>query len=631
MFALIVTLLFNPHVDSLKIFTVPDVVVTSTRNEINPQNSPTKVVTLDVKRLTALGLGDLGSILSSADGLFVKDYGPSQLSTISTRGTGAEETLLLIDGIRMNSIQNGLVDLFLVPVSQIGRIEIAGGGSSSLFGADAVGGVVNLRTGTDTNSGASAHFGAGSYGYQQYSVGINQRVAGASVNIMLQRTRARNNFDFNYSDGLNSYPMRRTGADFESDNGFAKIQMQGKNSSTTIVVSDVSANRGTPGAVTGPFFVGTEREYDNDFFSVVNHKSRVGEFVISSSAGFTYSYLRYVDPPSVSGGYSIDAFYKMLSVQPGIQANYVSRVLDFAAGIDAEADRGTSSEMTGTRDRTRAGAFASADINLDGPFGSQIHLSPSARVDRYSDFGGSFNPKFGINVRPIAWLPVNFRASVGTSYRAPTFNELYYATAGNPSIKPEKSVGYDAGLVFSVQKPVDVEIDADFYSTNITDGIIWEPSEGSLWRPVNYQKTLARGIEIGAQLNYNDLAALRLNYSLGESLDLSDPSSPTYRMQLVYLPQEQASIVAAVSPWITTFSVALRYAGFRYITAANDEFLQPFTTADVSAGAKIHLSGFVLSPLLSVRNVFNEDYQVIPQYPMPQRTVYFNLGVQFNQ
>ncbi len=631
MLALVLTLLIHPNADSLRIFRVPDVVVTSTRNAVIPQDSPSKVVNLDVKQLTGLGFSGIADILSSAGGLFVKDYGPSQLSTISMRGTGSEETLFMLDGIRINSVQNGLVDLFLIPSSQIGSIEIAEGGSSALFGADAIGGIVNLRTESSSTPGLSATFGAGSYGYQQGRLTIDQNLNGASISIMAGRTRSRNNFDFDYSDGLNSYPMVRTGADYVSDNQFAKITIPGKESSTTIVVSNVSANRGTPGPVTGPYFVGTQREYDGDFLSAVNHKNRLGDLILSTSVGFTYSYLRYVDLPTVPGGFSIDDFYKMLSLQPSVQLQYSSRELDWVAGIDAEGDRGTSSEMMGTKDRTRIGAFTSAVLNLRGPFTSDIHLSPSMRLDRYSDFGGSFNPKFGLNMKPAASLPFNIRASIGTSFRAPTFNELYFASVGNAAIKPERSVNYDAGLVFSIKTPVDIEADADYYHINITDGIVWEPSVGSLWRPVNYQRTLSRGIELRIQANYNDVAALAANYSLGQSLDLSDPQSPTYNMQLIYRPEEQASVVAAVSPWITTLSAAVRYVGFRYTSAANDEFLPGFTTVDLSTGARIHVSDFVLSPLLTVRNVLNESYQVIPQYPMPLRTFYFSIGVQFNQ
>ena len=631
MLALVLTLLIHTNADSLRIFRAPDVVITSTRNPVTPQDSPSKVMDLDVKQLSSLGFTNLGSILSYGDGLYVKDYGPSQLSTIGIRGTGAEETLFMMDGVRLNSVQNGVLDLFLIPISEIGNVEISEGGSSSLYGADAMGGVVNLNTAASESPHVGVSFGAGSYGYQRSRASVNEKMGRASITLTAERTRASNDFKFNFSNGLNSFSMTRNGADFVRDNEFAQIVIPAKESSTSIVVSNMTANRGTPGPVTGPFYVGTEREYDGDLFSVINHEQKLGDFLLSASGGFTYGYLRYVQPAVVPGGFFIDDFYKMLSFQPSLQLNYSSRDFKGTAGIDGEQDHGTSSEMQEPKNRTRAGAFASGVINFKGPFSSMVHIFPSARIDWYSDFGATFNPKFGMNIRPVQSIPVNLRASVGSSFRAPTFNELYYAGAGNPSIKPERSVNYDAGLVFSLHEPVDIQADADYYAINMRDGIVWLPSSGNIWRPVNYQRTLSQGIELSAQVNYRDFLALRGTYSFGQAVNLSDPNSPTYDKQLIYLPQEQGSLVAAVSPWILTFSAAMRYISFRYVTVQNDQFLPGFTTADLSAGARIHLSHFDLRPLISVKNVFNENYQVIPQYPMPLRTFYFDLGIQFNQ
>ncbi len=631
MLALVLTLLLHPGADSLKIFTAPDVVVSATRTRINSQDSPTKVVDINVKEMADLGFSSISGILSSTSGLFVKNYGPSQLSTISTRGTGAEETLFMIDGVRLNNVQNGLVDLFLIPVSQIGHIEIAEGGFSSLYGADAVGGVVNLRTITDSHPSIGVTLGAGSYGYQQSSIDVNRKTGGMFVNAIIQQTRSADNFRFNYTNGPISFPMKRSGADYVCNNQLVKLTMPGKESTTSVIVSNVSADRGTPGAVTGPYFIGTQREYDNDLLALVDHKRRIGEMTLSASAGFTYGYLRYVDPPLVAGGYGIDSYYKMVSVQPSVQLNYASTAFEAAVGADAEGDRGASSEMNGIKDRTRTGVFASGVINIRGPFASEVHISPSARADWYSDFGGTFNPKLGLNIRPVKSLPINIRGSVGTSFRAPTFNELYYAGAGNPDIKPEQSISYDAGLVFRIPSPLAVEGDVDFYSTNITDGIVWQPSNDGIWRPQNYQKILSQGVELSLQANYNSLAVLSANYSFGKSLDVSDPKSSSYDKQLIYLPQEQASLVAAASPGIMIFSMTIQYTGFRFVTPQNDEFLPQFTTVDAAAGVKVPVGHLVISPLLSVKNIFNTNYQVVPQYPMPLRTFYLNLGIKYNQ
>lgn len=631
MFALLLTLMVAAPAHSLSVFKVPDVIVTATRTEISPQNSPSKVTDLDAQELSNIGISDLSSILSIADGVFVNEYGPTQLSTASVRGTAAEETLFMVDGVKLNSVQNGVVDLSLIPVTQIGRIEIAEGGSSALFGSDAIGGIVDIQTTMDTSQSAGVTTGGGSYDFHQMRVDANEKIGDAFVGISLERKRARNDYDFNYSDGLNDFQMKRTGADYVSNDQLVKLTIPDDESTTSIMVSNLSAEHGTPGAVTGPFFVGTQREYDNDLLAVVNHERQLSLISLSTSLGFTYDYLRYVEPPVTESGFAIDDFYKMISLQPSVQANYNSEAIDVASGVDAESDRGTSSEMIGTKHRSRVGVFVSTVVNLSGPFSSEVHLSTSGRMDWYSDFGDSFNPKFGINIKPIRLVPVNLRASVGTSFRAPTFNELYYEGSGNPGIKPEKSLNFDAGAAADIGSPLNIHADMDFYSIGITDGIQWLPGTDGIWHPQDYKKILSQGIEFGIQSHFAGIIGLHANYSFGRCTDLSVPNSPSYNKQLIYRPQEQTTMVAVVSPWIMIFSTTLRYASFRYTTAQNDEFLPGFIIVDGSAGAKITAGHIVFSPSFSIKNIFNHNYQIVPQYPMPLRTFYLSLNIQFDQ
>jgi vitamin B12 transporter len=84
-------------------------------------------------------------VLRSSEGIFLKDYGPTaSLKTISLRGMAAEHILVLYDGTRLNNFQNGLVDFSLLPMNNIDRIEIVRGGNSALYGADAIGGIINI-------------------------------------------------------------------------------------------------------------------------------------------------------------------------------------------------------------------------------------------------------------------------------------------------------------------------------------------------------------------------------------------------------------------------------------------------------------------------------------------------------
>jgi vitamin B12 transporter len=608
--------------DSTRVFITPDVLVTATRTKITPENAMTKVVTINVSEMRTMGFNDLPSILSSIEGLFVKSYGPGQLSTISSLGTGSEETLFIFDGIRLNSVQNGQVDLFLIPVSQLSRIEIAQGGSSSLYGSDAIGGVINMYSPRSTSTNVHAKFGLGSYGYQEEEIGLGGVVGDAEINMSVHRTRSRNNYKFDYTDGKFTYPMKRTGADFVVDNELLKITFPHVTGFTSLTLSNISANRGTPGSVTGPYFVGRAREYDNNLLLALNHERKIGDFILSATSGGLYEYLKYVDPSS-----NINSFYKTISPQASIELNYRSDYTSIVTGIDAEVDRAVSSEMIGIKERQHFGTYLSGVWELHYPLKIKTHVSPSLRIDHYSDFGSTLNPRLGINFEPIKFFPLYVRASAGTNFRVPTFDDLYYGTAGNPNLKPEKSTNYDAGFGITFQKPFYSHVDVNFYSIHIRDGIVWLPKNSTIWQPQNFQKITSQGVELSLRVNYHELGAVSINYTYGNARDKSNPNSPTYNKQLIYRPQEQLFVTSVVSPGPFLISASFYYVGFRYTTSSNDVYLPSYTSVDVTLGASFKLNSTEISPRFSIRNLLNANYEVIQQQPMPLRTYYFNLIV----
>lgn len=621
MIALIILNIALLNSDSVKVFMAPDVVVTATRTKMTYQDATSKVVNVNASEMSSYGFSNLSSILSSVEGLFVKSYGPGQLSTISSLGTSAEETLFIFDGIRLNSVQNGLVDLFLIPASQLSRIEILQGGSSSLYGADAIGGVISMYSPSSSSTpSAHANFGVGSYGYQEGGLGFIGLIGSAEINMSIHRIRSRNDYKFDYADGGFSYPMKRTGADFVVNDQFLKIAFPNRAGLVSLTISNTSSNRGTPGPVTGPYFVGRAREYDNNSLIALNVEQKAGKSTLYATAGGVYGYLNYIDP-----SLDINSFYKTVSPQASVQINYQSQDLSIATGIDAAIDRAVNSEMIGTRERRHIGMYLSGVWKFTYLSKTEMLISPSLRLDDYSDFGQTMNPKLGINIKPITSLPLYFRASIGTNFRAPTFDDLYFGNAGNPNLKPERSVNYDAGFGLVLQNPLKLELDANLYSIHIKDGIVWLPINSTIWRPQNHQKIYSQGVEFSLRANYHELGAVSINYTYGSTTDKSDPNSPSYDKQLIYRPHEQASFTSVVSPGPFFMSASICYVGFRYTTATNDAYLEPYTNIDLTLGANIKIRSALLSPRFSIRNLLNARYQVIEQQPMPLRTYYFNL------
>ena len=618
--------------DSGNVYQQPEVVVTATRTPINSIDAPSRVTRIDVDEARMTGIDNMKSLLYSVDGVFLNDHGPGQIGTVCLRGTAADQTLFLFDGVSLNNVQNGVVDLFLLPTNDLSSIEISQGGSSALYGANAVGGVVDLKSKTFQNNLIRLGFDGGSYGDQSVGGEISERLGAARIDLTLERERAVNNFDFVFNDGNESFPMKFNGADYTEDSQFLKIAVPSSSGETSFVIQNVSANRGTPYALVDSTFDTVDREADKNTMAILKNTGAVGAFDYSASAGFIYSYLKYVDPY-----YAADDYYKMLSVQPAVQISYSEEQISFASGLDAEIDHGYSDRMVGEIVRNRIGVFASGEYELNRDPVLDTRLFGALRYDSYSQFGRSLNPKVGANVKPVAAVPLHLRASVGTSFRVPTFDDLYYSDPyynGNPNLKPERSTDYDIGGVFEFDKaqgPLHGDLNLDYYQINIHDGIVYETLPDFTGTEANLQKIISRGMELSVHVNYESLFSMKANYFFGRSFDASIPGSPDYGKQLLYIPEEQTSLSAQVTPGILVFSVAVRYVGGRFYVPDNSKSLAPFALTFVSATARITSGSFQLLPEASVDDLFNRRYQVAYEYPMPGRTYRFGVSLQFDQ
>lgn len=619
--------------DTAKTYRQQEVIVTATRTPISSEESPSRVTRIDVHQMQNDGLDDVRDALSLVDGIFVKNYGPTQIATISLRGTTADQTLFLLDGISLNNVQNGLVDLFLVPTNSLSSIEISQGGSSALYGANAVGGIVSLESKTASNNLVRVDLQGGSYGNQLAGAEVSEGLGSARFDLTMQRERGANDFDFTFNNGEKNFAMKLIGADYLRDEQSLKIALPTSGGITSLLIQNVAADRGTPYGITDSASVGTAREKDNATLAILKTSGPVGIFNYSASAGLLYSYLKYTDP-----SFDSDDYYKMVSLQPITQLSYTGGLISGVTGLDAEIDRGESDKMAGIKERNRIGAFVTGEYDLGKHSDPETHLYGALRYDSYSQFGNSINPKVGINVEPLSQLPFHMRASAGTSFRVPTFDDLYYSDpyySGNQDLKPERSTDYDVGGVVEIggnRSSVYGNFDVDYYHIDTRDGIALLQLPNGVSTESNLQKLTSKGIELSLHLNYSPAVSITGNYFLGKSLDVSDPGdATTYDKQLIYIPQEESSLMAEITPGIFRFVAAVQYIGKRFYTSDNSVSISPYALTYLSGSAKVTVADLEFSARVSVDDLFNREYVVIPEYPMPGRMYKLAFSVQFDQ
>ena len=616
-----------------------DVVVTATRTRVPVWRSPVPVSLIDAADIERAGGATLGDVLERSEPLTLRRYGAGAgLTTMSVRGIAADQTVVLLNGIQINSPQNGLVDLSTIPLQGIERVEIVRGGASSLYGNHAMGGVVNIITRSTVYDRPVVDImaGGGSYGLRRINVQSGINTSAFDLSFGLGRDQADG--DFRFIDEFNTNgSIRRENADyvqsFASLDGNARIDDE---TTLRLFARYSQTDRGLPGEFTG--FQSEDRQEDDHLHAAVALSRMISEDVLVEFRPFMiYSELLYESPEWDYSSRSINrqygaSFDLTAAVVPGLSFTFGGEMSE--AGIDAD-------EFDGNVERVNTVAYLSGEWNAPALGSVRTTFYPSVRYDRFSNdqTGGErrlyeeITWKLGATVQPFAYERFIVRGSAGRNFKAPGLNDMYWIGSGNPGLVPERSTGYDAGIRWELPFARGVIIDAGLFSIRAQDRILWVPDPGTgLWGPVNLRKVHSDGLEfdltwrpddkplrLGASYTYQDVRQFLTDDETGEE----------FTAQLIYAPYHLVS--GEIGYDTGRFGVTLfpRYNGKRYTDEMNDEYVDGYFMFDIRAGYTVNVGTLSTMVGFDIRNVFDTDYQVVRNYPMPGRNYELSVRVRY--
>lgn len=627
-----------------------EIEILSNRIKMSPLVSPNKVSVYDETFLNSLNGNRLSDALSFADGIFIKDYGfNSGLKTISLNLTQAEHTLLLLNGVKLNSPQNAQFDLSLLSLDNISRIEVSKGGSSSLYGSEAVGGVINIITKdreNNENFNIDIISEMGSYSYKKITSKLFQRITQIpNINYHLSYTfeSSSNNYEYYYFDGITRAIKDRQNADYKLHNFNFFFNSELKKSNLKIFSAYAHSDRGVPGIELG-YPPSNSRQSDRNLISSFTLLKAINPSInFTSSLSYKYSFLKYFDPSTQGLVYELNSFHKLNSYFNVGDFKYIhSKDSELNIGYEINYNTISSSEMeNGNSIQTAiflAGKYESSKFVF-----SKTSFYPSLRYDYYSNISKNvFTPKIGLNIVPLSKISFSIKSSLGTNYRVPTFNELYWNGLGNKNLKPENSLCFDAGIYYKFNFISSNELEVSYSRILTVDRIIWKPDSYNLWRPINIGEVKSECIDISIKSKIDLLENLQmgfnLNYNFGTSLKRNEdyPNDPSFNKQLIYLPQEfvKSSIILNYLPKTKIIKfVSLRtfytFSGKRYKNFENTDFAPYYDLID--ANMSIGFSTFKSEVIIKiiVNNITNKDYQIISGYPMALRNYKFQIGFKY--
>ena len=542
----------------------PEIVVTATRIAQPLSDALASVSVITASDIAGSGQQSLLQILQVLGGVEITSNGGlGQPSAVFIRGANSAHTLVLIDGVRLASATSGTTAFENIPLDQIERIEIVPGPLSSVYGSDAIGGVIQIFTKSGRHSpGASVTAGYGTY---------DTRAVNASVSRSVSETDFTLSAGYRDSDSIDATnPTIPFGQHNPDRDSYRNRSFSGK-------IAHRFARDQMVGATA--FYSEGRTRFDSGPASDDINRQKLATFSVYSENQVMPAWRSLVrlgagrDAIDLAG--SFPTTFRTQQDQATWQNTFAVPAGSVLAGVEYLQQKVKSTENYTTSARSIRSAF----LGFRGDYGDH-GVQVNARHDDNTQFGGHSTGSVGYALRLIPDL--RLRAAYGNAFHAPTFNDLYFPGFGNPDLKPERSRNGEAGIDYQARGQ---RFSATLFENRITDLIVFD---FATFLPQNIDRAKIRG----AELSY---AGDMVGTQLRSKLTWQDPENAATGAQLRRRSKIFGSVTATRTIGAWRFGAEMFASGERY------------DSSDERLGSR--LPGYALLNLFAARTIAT-DWQV---------------------
>ncbi len=610
--------LFADEVDSTKsdlpVHYLGEVVVTAEKT----QRPPTAITEVTANAIESRGATTAGEALSSVPGVWIST-GYKNSTEIKLRGFESKQVLILVDGRPVNLPYYGNLDLSSLPVGNISKIKVIKGPAASLYGANTMGGIVNIvtkRTAHKRTGDLVLSFGTA----DTWNSILNFGSRIDKLDFWFSAGKSRSN-GFYVSDDFE--PGKWEDGDLRDNSDYDRLNLDGKLNYRLSEQTDLSlslgyfdGDKGLPGGVNEelPRYWRFE-EWKRRYFDLAGESYLGDRWYVKAKLYYDGCKNRLVDYDSSFGFDSIHDSWDVgasllgkLNWKEGNESTWGVNVRQ--DGIDKRMDVDEEWETFKT---VTTSAFTQHQlqplerVSLD--LGAAWNVLTSEDLDKAKT---SFDPSAG------AWLtvaePLRVRLSASRATRFPTLRHLYGFDSGNPDLEPERALKLEAGLEFDITS--DLRATADFFRNNVKDLI---DRKGRGYQYTNLDRVILQGIEFGFDGRLWQRFDLNVDYTYLDA----------YEYQTEYwLPYRPSHKVDGDLRYLFDFGLTA-YASAQYVSRRvtphpESEQMPHYFVANLKVSQKLFDR---FHPFLEVKNVFDEDYEEEKDFPMPGRTFLCGIKV----
>jgi iron complex outermembrane receptor protein len=584
-----------------------------------------RTTALDSAALARTG-GTLAEALAAHTTLYLKEYGPGQLASITLRGTSAQHTAVLWNGFNVMLPTLGQNDFALLPLSGVSEVQVQHGPAGGTYGTGAIGGTVLLS--------APAIWGAGAHARAQLDAGSYGLRAGSAENrFSNQRVALRT--AISYRTATNDFPY-----EVREISGLVRYRQPNAAQRQWSFAQDATLRVGTQGEVQAALWLTQADRQIQPAINSANNHARQHDASRRLLLGYRHVAARH------ESGVRVAWFDDVLDYRnDGLESN--SRVRTTQAQADHSRNFGTKASL---RAGVEAQHFAVAPGLYRGAVAENrfagyallrydprpaLHLSLNLRQAVLPGRQVPLTPTLGAE-----WLALSspqhqltLKASTSRSYRAPTLNERYWPQGGKPDLRPESGYGYEAGLQHSSQlaSALRLKTELTVFQQLVDDWVEWRSDpRTSFVSPSNLRQVRARGLEASGGLHWQR-GRYRLSSQLSYAFTQSEKTRgnpddllPTGR-QLAYVPLHTAAFTSTHNWRRWQLTSALRFTGARTVYAG-PQALPAYAVLNATLGYTVRLNpAYSLTLAGQGFNLTNTTYQAYEARAMPP--AWGSLGV----
>ncbi|MBP9793864.1 MAG: TonB-dependent receptor [Flavobacterium sp.] len=548
----------------------------------------------------------LTSLLNYNSLIYFKENGLGMVSSASFRGTTAQQTAVIWNGININSQLNGQTDFNTISTRNFNSISVRSGGGSAIYGSSAIGGSIHLNNDLSFKKDFSGEVQVDYGSFNTLGTHFNSKISNNKIatQIGFSRNRSHNDYTFPETDIKNEngqYYNNSFNVDFGykfNEKHFVKLysQLYDGERHFSAALGSVSKSK-----------------YQNfDTRNLVEWKAFYNKFTSTlrwANLKESYKYFENASKEKFSFGKAETSILKYNASFHLFSKMTVDGIVDYTQ------TKGSGSDLTS--DIRKIG---SASVLVKHEVTDWFLYELSCRKEITNQYQSPFLFSIGTLFKPFSFYRIKLNGS--RNYRIPSFNDLYWEGSGNKDLKPESSYQAEIGHEFFTKY---VSLQVTGFGISIKDMIQWKPNESGFWTPENVFEVKTYGLEVVLKGNKQ---FGNHKFDLSSSYGYTKSVNTLLDKQLIYVPNHK---------WVTNFQYTYRRFSLHSQVLYNGQVYTSSDNANILADYMVFNSGisygFGKKQNYKVgfqsANISNENYQNILGRPMPGRNYTFNINLNF--